>query len=96
MNDGSIPPLAPPPPPGFARLWRVLLPLGAAIVAAAVIFGVFDESGLPAWFFAVGVLVVLVGIASLAGHLFDLGRREVKDLERRLEDELDRRGQGRS
>jgi hypothetical protein len=96
MTDGSIPPLAPQPPSGFARLWRVLLPLGAAIVAAAVVFGVFDENGSPAWIFAGGVLVLLVGIASLAGHLFDLGRREVKQLEQRLEDELDRRGKGRS
>ncbi len=81
-------------PSRFSRLWRGLLPAGLAIVAAAFLLGVFDETGRPAWVFALGVIVALVGVASLASHLFDLGRREVRELEQRLEDELDRRGQG--
>ena len=81
-------------PSRFAGLWRGLLPAGLAIVAAAFVLGIFDETGRPAWVFAVGVMVALVGLASLAGHLFDLGRREVRELEQRLEDELDRRGRG--
>ena len=96
MSDTST--TSPPPPSGFdfGRLWRVLLPVGAAIMIGAVVVGVFDESGAPAWFFVLGGLVVLAGAASLAGHLFDLGRREVRELEQRLEDELDKRGNGRT
>ena len=95
MSDTST--TSPPPPSGFdsGRLWRILLPVGAAIMVGAVVVGVFDESGAPAWIFVVGGLVTLAGAASLAGHLFDLGRREVRELEQRLEDELDKRGKGR-
>lgn len=82
------------PPAGFSRLWRWLLPLGLGIVGLAVALGVFDETGRPALIFAAGVIVVLIGVVSLANHLFDLGRREVRELEQRLEDELDKRGRG--
>ena len=90
------PPLAAPPsrPSGFARMWRLLLPIAVAIMGVALLIGVFDTSAASAWIFVAGALVGLVGIASLAGHLFDLGRREVRDLEKRLEDELERRGNG--
>ena len=94
MTETGSPPSV--PPSGFSRLWRWLLPLGLGIVGLALALGVFDETGRPAVVFAVGVIVALVGVASLAGHLFDLGRREVRELEQRLEDELDKRGRGRT
>ncbi|WP_333824227.1 hypothetical protein [Pinisolibacter sp.] len=93
----SSPPAPPSPPPSaFARAWRWLLPFGLAVIAAALGLGVFDTSAASAWVFVAGCLVGLVGLASLANHLFDLGRREVRDLEQRLENELDRRGNGRT
>ncbi len=92
----SGPATAVPAPSAFARAWRWLLPIAVAIMAAAAAFGVFDTTAASAWIFAAGALVGLVGIASLATHFFDLGRREVRALEKRLEDELERRGNGRS
>jgi hypothetical protein len=68
------------------------LPAAIAIMATAIATGVFDTTAWSAWIFAAGVVVALVGAASLANHLFDLGRREVRVLERRLEDELEKRG----
>lgn len=87
---------ASPAPTFFARAWRWLLPTALAIMAAAVAVGVFDTSAASAWLFVVGVVVGLVGLASLASRLFDLGRHEVRELEKRLEDKLDERGSGRT
>ncbi|MDK9697138.1 MAG: hypothetical protein OEL76_12155 [Siculibacillus sp.] len=86
----------PPPSTGFARAWRRLLPAGIVVMAAATGLGVLDTTATSAWIFVAGVAIGLVGLASLAGHLFDLGRREVRELERRLEDELEERGRRRS
>jgi hypothetical protein len=72
------------------------LPIGLAIAAAALGLGVIDTTAASAWIFVAGCVVALVGLASLANHLFDLGRREVRELEQRLENELDRRGNGRT
>lgn len=95
-SPSPAPPPAPPPPSAFARMWRWLLPAGIAVIAAAAGLGVFDTSAASAWIFVVGVVIALVGVASLAAHLFDLGRREVRELEQRLEAELDKRGNGRT
>ena len=84
----------PPPPSRFARSWRWLLAIGLAIMAAAAGLGVIDSTAVSAWIFVAGAVVGIVGLASLATHLFDLGRREVRALEKRLEDELERRGNG--
>jgi O-antigen/teichoic acid export membrane protein len=98
----EIRPASPPPtgtvstPSAFARAWRWLLPIAVAIMVAAAAFGVVDTTAASAWIFAAGALVGLVGVVSLATHFFDLGRREVRALEKRLEDELERRGNGRS
>jgi len=91
-------PTSPSPSPAtptasrFARLWRLAVPAGLAIMAAALALGIFDTTAASAWIFVAGVVVGLVGVASLAVHLFDLGRGEVAALEKKLEDELDRRG----
>jgi hypothetical protein len=94
MSDA--PASASPSSSGFARAWRLLLPAAIAIMLAAVGIGLFDTSSASAWIFVAGVATGLVGLASLASRLFDLGRREVRELEKRLEDQLDKRGDGRS
>jgi hypothetical protein len=96
LARSSSPTPPPSPPSAFARAWRWLLPLGLAVAAAALGLGVFDTSAASAWIFVAGCLVGLVGLASLATHLFEAGRREMRELEQRLEDELDRRGNGRT
>ena len=81
-------------PPAFARVWRLLLPAGLAVMAAAAALGVFDTTAVSAWIFVAGGVVGIVGVASLALHLFVLGRRGVDALEKRLEDEFDGHGSG--
>lgn len=80
-----------PPASLFARLWRIAIPLGVAIMATALLLGVFDTSARSAWLFVLGAVVGLLGLASGASRLFDLGRGEVRELEQRLERTLDER-----
>lgn len=83
-----MPAPVPSPTPTFARLWRVLLPAGLAIVAVALLFGLFDTTGRPVWIFAVGVLVTAVGLASLV-HLAVLkSRAAARALEEKIDEEF--------
>jgi hypothetical protein len=91
----AVPTAPPPPPPAFARAWKWLLALGIATMAVAALFGIFDTSAASAWIFVVGAVLGIVGVASLAVHLYHFGRRQVRALEQRLENELDGRGNGR-
>ena len=75
----------PPPPGGFARAWRFLLPIGGAIVALAYLLGVFDTTGRPAWIFLAGALVVVVGLASLGRFLYLRSRQGLATLEAEIE-----------
>lgn len=83
------PPPSPSPssPTGFARAWRVLLPVALAIAALALLLGVFDTTARPAWTFVVGAAVGLVGLASLGRFLYLKSRQGLAE----LEDEFDRR-----
>lgn len=83
----SSPP-SPATPGSFERSWRILLPLGVAIAAAAAGLGVFDTTARPAWGFLIGIAVGLVGAASLIVHALRRGAATVADLEQRLEDEI--------
>ena len=76
----------PPPPSGFARAWRFLLPIGGAIVALAYLLGVFDTTGRPAWVFLAGALVVVVGLGSLGRFLFLRSRQGLAVLEAEIEE----------
>ena len=82
-------------PSPIGRLWRIFLPVAIALMAFAVITGVGDDSSKPAWMFAGGAFVALIGVASLILHLLELGRGEMQRLEKRLEDRLDAKTKGR-
>ena len=92
LSTTSKPPSRPSP---FGRLWRIFLPVAIAVMAAAVLTGIGDATSRPAWLFAAGVFIALIGAVSFFAHLFDLGRSEMRDLEKKLEDKLDRHGNGR-
>lgn len=76
-----------PAPTGFARAWRVLLPIALVIVALAFLLGIFDTTARPAWTFVAGAAVGLVGLASLLRFLYLKSRRGLAE----LESEIDRR-----
>ena len=84
-----------PPSSRLVGAWRWVLPIAIAVMVLAVVTGIGDTSGRPAWIFAAGIFLAVVGAASLLGHLLDLGRREVRDLEKRLEDRLERKESGK-
>ncbi len=78
-------PTAPPPRPSrFGALWRYFLPVAIAMVGAAVLTGIFDTTGRPAWLFAGGVAIALIGVASLLRWLVDQGRADLRAAEKRL------------
>lgn len=87
MTPPPSPPSTLPPTTGFARAWRLLLPIALVIVALAFLLGVFDTTARPAWTFVVGAGVGLVGLASLGRFLYLKSRQGLAE----LEDELDRR-----
>lgn len=66
------------------------------MIGAAVLTGIFDTSGRPAWLFAGGIAVALIGVASLVRFLVDQGRAQARVLEARLEKTFDTTGNGRS
>lgn len=76
----------------FGRLWRLFLPVAIAVMVLAVVTGIGDDTSRPAWMFAGGIFIALIGAASLLSHLLDLGRRRARELEKRLEDRLDQTG----
>ncbi|TBW34626.1 hypothetical protein EYW49_17930 [Siculibacillus lacustris] len=74
-------PRRPPPRPLvprslFGRLWRFFLPGAIALIAAAILTGVVDTTARPAWLFAGGVVIAMIGVVSLLRHLWDQGRAE--------------------
>ena len=97
MSPPSSPPSPPSPSPPspaapgrFERAWRLLLPLGLAVVASAYGLGVVDTTARPAWVFLAGAVVTLVGVASLAVRLVNRGAAKVAEFEQRLEDEIEK------
>jgi hypothetical protein len=78
----------PPPPSGFALAWRRLVPIGLVIVALALLVGVFDTTGRPAWIFVVGAATTIVGLASLARFLYLKSRSGIAALEAEIEERL--------
>lgn len=88
--DVQVPPsplVAPPPPPsGFALLWRRLVPIGLVIVAIALLLGVFDTTSRPAWIFVVGAAITIVGLASLARFLYLKSRQGIAAIEAEIEE----------
>lgn len=85
--------VAPPPPPsGFARVWRTLLPTAIAVIGAALVIGVFDTSGRPAWIFVVGAAIGLAGVASLVLFLIAKSRRGIAVIEAEIEDRFGENG----
>ncbi len=90
MPQSPLPPLGRRPSP-FGRLWRMFLPVAIAIMGLAVLTGLTDSTSRPAWMFAGGVCVAVIGVASLIRHLVDLGRARVEGIESRL----DKRSGGR-
>lgn len=82
-------PFVPPPPPaGFALVWKRLVPLGLVIIALALLLGVFDTSARPAWIFIVGAAIGLVGLASLLRFLYLRSRSGLAALEAEIEEHL--------
>lgn len=81
-------PAPPPEPAGFALSWRALLPLGLAVIAAALVLGVFDTSARPAWVFVIGAAIALLGLASLLRFLYLKSRRGIAALEAEIEERL--------
>jgi hypothetical protein len=77
-------PSPPPRPSRFGALWRFFLPVAIAMIGAAVLTGIFDDTGRPAWLFAGGVAIALIGVASLLRSLFDQGRADIRAAEDRL------------
>ncbi len=88
-------PLDPPEQSVFARSWRWILPLAIATMAVALATAVFDTGATSAWIFAGGAAIGIVGLASLVTRLVGLGRRRMRALEKRLEDEFEDHGGGR-
>ena len=78
------------PPSPFERLWRILLPTGAALVVAALGLGVIDTSARPAWLFVVGLIVTVIGAASLAVRLVNRGQAKFAEFEQRLDAEIEK------
>lgn len=85
MSDPRIPQAPAPRPSPFGRLWRLFLPVAIAIMGLAVLTGIADPTGRPAWMFGAGIFIAVIGVASLFRHLIDLGRRRVEDLESRFD-----------
>lgn len=96
MDERRPTPLYTPPPKprprGFGAMWRLFLPVSIAMIGAAVLTGIFDTSGRPAWIFAGGVAVAVIGVASLLRFLLDQGRAEARNLEARLEKTFEKPG----
>lgn len=81
--------VAPPPPPaGFALMWRALLPIGIGVIAIALLLGVFDTSSRPAWVFVAGAAIGIVGVASLGRFLYLKSRQGIAALEAEIEERL--------
>ncbi len=79
--------VAPPPPPsGFARLWRILLPVGLVVIAVALLVGVFDSSSRPAWIFVIGAAITAVGAVSLILFLVAKSRQGIAVIEAEIEE----------
>jgi len=100
MAERSRIPLYTPPtrprPRGFGALWRLFLPVSIAMIGAAVLTGIFDDTGRPAWLFAGGIVVAVLGVASLLRYLIDQGRAEARALEARLAQRFEKTGNDRS
>ena len=97
MPDPLVSPRAPlaPRPSRFGALWRWFLPVAIALIGSAVMTGVFDSTARPAWLFGGGIVVALIGVASLFRHLFDQGRAEMRAAEERLAKRSATNGSGR-
>lgn len=80
----DVPTSPPPRPSRFGALWRYFLPVSIAMIGAAVLTGIFDTTGRPAWLFAGGVAIALIGVASLLRWLIDQGRADLRAAEDRL------------
>lgn len=77
-------PTPPPRPSRFGALWRFFLPVAIAMIGAAVLTGVFDDTGRPVWLFAGGIAIAVIGVASLLRSLIDQGRADIRAAEDRL------------
>ncbi|MBV5264107.1 hypothetical protein [Pinisolibacter aquiterrae] len=78
--------VTPPPPSGFARLWRILLPVGLGVIAVALLVGVFDSSSRPAWIFVIGAAITAVGAVSLILFLVAKSRQGIAVIETEIEE----------
>jgi hypothetical protein len=92
---GLYTPTPKPRPRGFSALWRWLLPAAIAMIGAAVLTGIFDTTARPAWLFAGGVLIAVIGVGSLLRNLIDQGRAEAARIEARLAEKFEKSGSER-
>lgn len=86
------PPAGAPRASSFGRLWRWFLPGAIVMMMVAILQGVVDSDGGPVMIFAGGVLIAVIGVASLIRHLIDQGRAEIARREAKW---ADRNGENR-
>lgn len=79
----DVPSTPPPRPSRFGALWRYFLPVAIAMIGAAVLTGIFDDTGRPVWLFAGGIAIAVIGVASLLRSLIDQGRADIRAAEDR-------------